>query len=339
MEDSEQRRKRLKEMRLQADLAEDSGGGGGGEGSGTQGILSNPLAEAPSIMLPPDAAPRFNYYTDPMNAFSYDKRNSVNVRPAPEYLPPPPPLPLNFGGSPMVRFSLPHTESANPQMSPSPTQALPAPYRNSVWNGPRGPPQYNFPFRPSGGATYPSPRFEPPGGPSYNNAPGMNQWPNHNPNPSSGYSPNHSEGYIPNPSSGYSPNHSPAFRNSPNTSRGRGRGFWHNTRGPVSGRGNRQGSGSHGRWSNEDRSCGPERYYKRSMIEDPWKCLKPIIWCSTYPFSNISFTPENSKPQAPSESTSTRREGPPAVYNKSNSGPSLAEYLASAFNEASNTEE
>lgn len=109
MEDSEQRRKRLKEMRLQADLAEDSGGGGGGEGSGTQGILSNPLAEAPSIMLPPDAAPRFNYYTDPMNAFSSDKRNSVNVRPAPEYLPPPPPFPLNFGGSPMVRFSLQHT--------------------------------------------------------------------------------------------------------------------------------------------------------------------------------------------------------------------------------------
>ncbi|CAI8585811.1 unnamed protein product [Vicia faba] len=364
MEDSEQRRKRLKEMRLQADLAEDSGGGGGGGGSGTQGVLSNPLAEAPSTMLPSDAAPRFNYYTDPMNAFSSDKRSTDNVRAqGPEYLPPPPPL--NFGGSPMAQFSSPHTESTNPQMSPSPTQALPAPYRNSVWNGPRGPPQHNFPFRPSGGGTYPSPRFvppggpsynnapgmnqwpnqnanprfEPPGGPSYNNAPGMNQWPNHNPDPSSGYSPNHSDGYIPNPSSGYSPNHSPAFRNSPNTSRGRGRGFWHNTRGPVSGPGGRQGSGSHGRWSNEDRSCGPERYYKRSMIEDPWKCLKPIIWCSTYPFSNISFTPENSKPRAPSESTSTKREGLPAARSKPSSEPSLAEYLASAFNEAANTEE
>lgn len=103
MEDSEQRRKRLKEMRLQADLAEDSAGG---EGSGTQGILSNPLAEAPSIMLPSDSAPRFNYYTDPMNAFSSDKRSSDSVRAqAPEYLPPPPPLPLNFRGSPMVQFS------------------------------------------------------------------------------------------------------------------------------------------------------------------------------------------------------------------------------------------
>ncbi|XP_058747795.1 protein SICKLE isoform X2 [Vicia villosa] len=366
MEDSEQRRKRLKEMRLQADLAGDSGGGGGGgEGSGTQGVLSNPLAEAPSIMLPSDAAPRFNYYTDPMNAFSSDKRSSDNVRvQAPEYLPPPPPLPVNFRGSPMGQFS-PHTESTNPQMSPSATQAMPAPYRNPVWNGPRGPPQQNYPFRPSGGGTYPSPRFEPPGGPSYNKAPGMNQWPGHNPNPrfeppggpsynnapgtnqwrnhnpnaSSGFRPNYSEGYIPNPSSGYSPNHSPAFRNGPNTGRGRGRGFWQNTRGPVSGHGGRQGSGSHGRWSNEDRSYGPERYYKRSMIEDPWKCLKPVIWCSKYPFSNISFTPENSKPRAPSESTSTKREGQPADFSKPNSGPSLAEYLASAFNEAANTEE
>ncbi|CAK8537238.1 unnamed protein product [Lathyrus sativus] len=146
----------------------------------------------------------------------------------------------------MVQFSSPHIESTNLQMSPSPTETLPAPYRNPVRNS---------------------------------------------------------------------------------------------IRGPVSGRGGRQGSGSHGRWSNKDRSCGPERYCKRSMMEDPWKCLKPIIWCSTYHFSNISFTAENLKPQAPSESTSTKREGPSAVFSKSNSGPSHAEYLASAFNEAANTKE
>jgi len=91
MEDSEQRKKRLKEMRLQADRAQNSGG----EGSGTPSLLANPLAEAPSTVLSTDTAPRFNYYTDPMNAFS-DKRSSVSVRPPPEYLPPPPPLPLNF---------------------------------------------------------------------------------------------------------------------------------------------------------------------------------------------------------------------------------------------------
>jgi len=91
MEDSEQRKKRLKEMRLQANRAQDSAG----EGSGTPSVLANPLAEDSSTVLSTDTAPRFNYYTDPMNAFS-DKRSAVNVRPAPEYLPPPPPLPLNF---------------------------------------------------------------------------------------------------------------------------------------------------------------------------------------------------------------------------------------------------
>lgn len=89
MEDSEQRKKRLKEMRLQADRAQDSGG----EGSGTPSVLANPLAEDSSTVLSADTAPRFNYYTDPMNAFS-DKRSPVHVRP--EHLPPPPPLPLNF---------------------------------------------------------------------------------------------------------------------------------------------------------------------------------------------------------------------------------------------------
>lgn len=314
MEDSEQRKKRLKEMRLQADRAQDSGG----EGSSTPSVLANPLAEDSSTVLSADTAPRFNYYTDPMNAFS-DKRIPVHVRP--EHLPPPPPLPLNF----VPEFSSQHSAATNPQMSPSPTQALPTPYRNPVWNGPRGPPQYNFPLRPSGGGTYPSPRFESPGSPSYNFAPGMNQWPNHNPNISSEY--------IPIPASEYSPNQSPAFRNNPNSSRGRGRGFWHNNRSHVSGRGSGQGSSSHGRWSNEDSGCGPERFYKRSMVEDPWKFLKPIIWYSTISSSNTSYARENSK------STSTKREGPPAVFSKSNSGPSLAEYLASAFNEASNTEE
>ncbi|GAU46716.1 hypothetical protein TSUD_244090, partial [Trifolium subterraneum] len=337
-------------MRLEADLAEDSGV----EGSGVPGFLSNPLAEAPSTVLSTDAAPRFNYYTDPMNAFSSDKRSSVNVRPAPEYLPPPP----SFGGPFMAQFSSPHPESTNSQMPPSPTQALPTAYRNPVWNGPRG---TNFLFHPSGGGAYPSHRFESPrsppynsapggppynsapcvppynsapcvppynsarGSPSYNSAPGMNQWCNHSPYPCSGY--------IPLPSSEYNPNHSPAFRNNPNYSRGRGRGFGNNTRGPVPGRGRGRGSNSHGRGSNEDRNFRPEQLYKMSMVEDPWTSLKPIIWYSTY-------SRENSKPWNPSKSTSTKKEGPPAVFTKSSSsGPSLAEYLASAFNEAANTEE
>lgn len=202
-------------------------------------------------------------------------------------------------------------------MPPSPTQALPTSYRNPVWNGPRGPPQYNFPFRPSGGGIYPSPRFESPSCPSFNSAPVMNHWPNQNPNPA------------------------PAYMNNPHFSQGRGRGFWNNnTRSPDSGRGRGRGSSSHGRWSNEDRGHVPNRFYKMSMVEDPWKFLKPIIWNSTYSsYSNTAYTPENSKPWIPSKSTSTKQEESPAVFSKVSSGPSLAEYLASALNEASSTEE
>ncbi|XP_061370585.1 protein SICKLE-like isoform X2 [Gastrolobium bilobum] len=107
MEDSEQRKKRLKEMRSQADQAEVSGGI---EGSGVPGILSNPLIKAPSTTPSWDksyAAPRFDYYTDPMSAFSSNKRSNANIQVAQEYFPPP-----NFGGSPMAQFSSPHPASS-----------------------------------------------------------------------------------------------------------------------------------------------------------------------------------------------------------------------------------
>lgn len=193
-------------------------------------------------------------------------------------------------------------------MSPSPNQVLPTAYGNPVWNGPRGPAHYNFPFRPAG---YPSPRFEPPRGPSYNSAQGMNQWPNHSPNMNQW--PNHS------------PNPSPGYRNSPGPSQGRGRGFWHDTtRSPDSGRGRGQGSSSRGRWSNDDRAAGPDRFYKRSMVEDPWKLLEPVIWKrnAADAYLNAAHAPGNSKPWTPSKSTSTQREESSTVYVKPNSGPS-----------------
>ncbi|KAE9595991.1 hypothetical protein Lal_00030939 [Lupinus albus] len=310
MEDSEQRKKRLKEMRQQADLAQVSGGS---EGSGMPGLLSNPLIESHSTM-PSPAAPRFDFYTDPMNAFSSNKRNNAGVQVAPDYFPPP-----SFGGAPMAQFSSPHPESINPQMIPSSTQASPSPYGNPVWNGPRGPAHYNSPVwngprgpahcnpqvwnGPRGPAHYSSnPRFEPPGSPFYNAPQGIIHQPSHNPNPSPGY------------------------RNSPNPSPGRGRGFWNN-RNPVSGRGSGRGRSSHGHWSNEDRASGQDRFYKRSMVEDPWKLLKPVTWKAPYAF------PDNSKSWT-SKSSSTEREGPATASVKSNSEPSLAEYLAAALNEA-----
>ncbi|TKY56341.1 extensin protein [Spatholobus suberectus] len=318
MEDSEQRKKRLKEMRMQADQAEVSGGI---EGSAMPSFLSNPLIEAPSTMPSQDrsyAAPRFDYYTDPMSAFSSNKRSNANIQAAPDNFPP------KFGSSPMAQYSSPRPESTNAQMTLPPVQVSPAAYRNPVWSGPSGPAHYNFPFHPSSGGTYPSPRFEPSGGPLYNSAQGIAHQPSYSPNPSPGYR--------------NSPYPSPGYRNSPSPGQGRGRGFWRNTGSAVSGRGSGQGLNFHGHQSNENTARGPDRFYKRSMVEDPWKHLEPIIWKAIDGSLNTSHVPENSKPWI-SKSTSTKREGSSAASVKSSSEPSLAEYLAAAFNEAANDAE
>lgn len=308
MEDSEQRKKRLKEMRMQADQAEVSGGI---ERSAMPGFLSNPLIEAPSTMPSQDrshAAPRFDYYTDPMSAFSSNKRSTADVQAAPDYFPPP-----RFGGSPMAQYSSPRPESTNPQMLP------PAVYGNPVWGRPRGPAHYNFPFHPSSGNTYPSPRFEPSGGPIYNYAQGTTHQPSYHPNPSPGYR--------------NSLNPSPGYRNSPNPSQGRGRGFQCNTSSPVSGRGSGQRRNFHDHYSSKSRAGGPDRFCKSSMVEDPWEHLEPIIWKAIGGSLNTSRMPDNSKPRI-SKSLSTNREGSSATSVKFSSGSSLAEELASALYEA-----
>ncbi|KAI4337590.1 hypothetical protein L6164_015986 [Bauhinia variegata] len=97
MEDSEQRKKRLKEMRMQAVQAGASGDIGA---SVMPGSLSNPLIETSPTM--PNATPRFDFYTDPMSAFSSNKRSNANFQNSPDYFPRP-----NFGGSPMAQFSSP----------------------------------------------------------------------------------------------------------------------------------------------------------------------------------------------------------------------------------------
>ncbi|KAF7830023.1 protein SICKLE [Senna tora] len=308
MEDSGQRKRRLEEMRKQAELAEDTGGTGASD-SEMHASLSNPLIESPSTSPTENksyAAPRFDFYTDPMAAFSSNKKKSNDkVQMAPDYSTPP-----NFGSSPMPQFSSPHPppplypESMNPQMTPSFTQASPAHYRNQVWNGPRGSPHYNFPPHPSSGVSYRSPGFEQSGRRLSNSGQHLSHGPYHSPNISAGY------------------NRSPGF------SPGRGRGGMYNTRSAGSGWVGGQRPSSHGRFSNQDKSCDIDRFYKKSMVEDPWQFLNPVLLKVTEATSNNLYTSERSKSWT-SKSSSTNREGPSVTQ------PSLAEYLAAAFNEAS----
>src|ERR1044072_3151214 len=102
MEDSEQRKKRLKEMRLQADRADVSGSV---EGFGMPGYLSNPLIEAPSTVLPDAsyASPRSDFYTDSIGRFSSNNRSNTKIQTSQGYFPPP-----NIGSFPMAQISPTH---------------------------------------------------------------------------------------------------------------------------------------------------------------------------------------------------------------------------------------
>lgn len=306
MEDSGQRKRRLEEMRKQAELSEATGAIEA-SGSGTYSPLSNPLIETSSTMPAQDksyASPRFDFYTDPMAAFSSNKKKS-NVQTAPVHSTPP-----TLVSSPTAQFSshMPPplcSESMNSQMTHSFTQGSPVVNRNPIWNGPRGSPQYYFPPR------YQSPGFEISGKPFYNPGPHITHQSRHRPNLSPGY--NHSPGLSP----------------------GRGRGGWHNTRNDASGWGGGQRLSSRGRFSSEDKPHDVDRFYKKSMVEDPWQLLKPVIWNVTDASSNSICTPGSSKSWA-SNSSSANKGGSSAAPVKSSSQPSLAEYLAAAFNAAAN---
>ena len=96
MEESEKRRERLRAMRAEAAEA-DSHGNSITPPLPTSG-LTNPLTEIPS-QEGPRSAPRFDFYTDPMSAFSDDKRRIGhfappvvnNTSPVLRFPPPPPP--------------------------------------------------------------------------------------------------------------------------------------------------------------------------------------------------------------------------------------------------------
>lgn len=109
-----------------------------------------------------------------------------------------------------------------------------------------------------------------------------------------------------------------------NYGRGRGQGF--NSRPHYdSGRGRGwRGAGSHNAVSAELR---PDLYYKKEMVEDPWRMLTPVIWKGSHAFkSDQSWLPKSigmKKAKVSTEAAQT-----------SISQQSLAEYLATSFNDS-----
>uniref|UniRef100_A0A2P2IY10 Uncharacterized protein MANES_18G058000 n=1 Tax=Rhizophora mucronata TaxID=61149 RepID=A0A2P2IY10_RHIMU len=103
MEDSEKRRERLKAMRTAAAQAEASHEI---EASVVASSLANPMLETPSSLssrYDAGATPRFDFYTDPMAAFSADKKRSV----AGDHFTKSYHTPPSNTGPPVARFSSP----------------------------------------------------------------------------------------------------------------------------------------------------------------------------------------------------------------------------------------
>ncbi|GMH14254.1 hypothetical protein Nepgr_016095 [Nepenthes gracilis] len=111
---------------------------------------------------------------------------------------------------------------------------------------------------------------------------------------------------------------------SSSTHYGRGRGKWaHRGVSPGSGRGDGSGISSRG-----DLPCG---FYLKSMVEDPWKSLKPVIWKTD---NGRRKTPEFKTPRSLPMSPGPKKPRVSSDFNASDSKQSLADYLAAAFDEA-----
>jgi hypothetical protein len=129
----------------------------------------------------------------------------------------------------------------------------------------------------------------------------------------------------PNPGRGGNPmNYRP--RGSPYTSYGRGRGQNYNSGQGSWGRGGRRGVGFQNHTGEDWRT-----YFNKSMVDDPWQDLQPIVGNILLPRfrgSSRSWLPESLRVK---KETSAHGQ-----IKSTSSGLSLAEYLDLSFNEASN---
>ncbi|KAK4374372.1 hypothetical protein RND71_005049 [Anisodus tanguticus] len=355
MEESEKRKERLKAMRMEASQSGDYNG----SSNLVHGSLTNPLIDSSIGQVESYAMqrPRFDYYTDPMAAFSANKRSN-NVSPQVSqqcYTPPPRPRNPQYPQSPSntARGNYPVEQrpqsqgvhhTFNPLGNPGQNSPFGTPQRSSAnaRGSPYGTPNNYVPPNSSPVSNFASPGIHQGGRPGFHYGQGSGQQ-------GSGYrggpiqglgyrgSPSQGSGYRGSPSqgSGYrgSPSQGSGYRGSPSQGSGcRGspyQGSGHRSS-PYqgSGRGRSQGMGrgrgSHGCTSAESR---PDLFYSKSMVGDPWEELKPVIWKN--PVSEKSWHPQ---------SISAKKTKFPDASVKSVPQQSLAEYLSASFNEAASSE-
>ncbi|XP_059279607.1 protein SICKLE-like [Lycium ferocissimum] len=266
MEESEKRKERLKAIREEAAEAGDNAE----EQNSIVHGLANPLIESPSASSGQDEPrPRFDYYTDPMAAFSANnKKNNVSPHVSQSFNSPP--RPMN-AGSPAYHAQG-NYNSAPRTYRPRGVNATPLGIRRKT-----------------------SP-FCTPLGNSSNTLDSCLDTPNSYPPPNSPQIGDISSDGFPQGGGAGSPY---------------------------------QGSGSKGRPYRGSRGGGGrfKFYYHKSMVEDPWKALKPVIW------KPHGDTRDYTKSWL-QNSISTKKAKLGETPTKSTPGESLAEYLAAAFSEA-----
>ncbi|XP_022742598.1 protein SICKLE-like [Durio zibethinus] len=362
MEESEKRKERLKAMRMEAAHAEVSNNV---ETSAMPGCLSNPLSGTSSRLTMEDdfcAIPRFDYYTDPMAAFSANKKRGKGdnqtmlesfpsptssgwptARPSPSH-----PGPRNSDRNLPVlhmqsQFSLDqHIYQQGPyggftaHRSPRITSPPMHQSHSDAWNGSQATANsYNYSSdgRPRG--MFGTPPMHPRTSPRVwnpSNAPGSRNLPS--PGFSPAYSPNFNYGrgrpqmFGNSPILDSGPGDSPGF----SSGRGRARGYGGSIS-PGMGRTGGRGQAFHGRSSASNRTLGAECFFDESMLEDPWQHLKPILWRRQEAGMDSLSTPGSSNSRLP-KSIGVKKAKVSEASNKFNSQPSLAEYLAASFNKA-----
>ncbi|KAL4341614.1 hypothetical protein GQ457_08G013130 [Hibiscus cannabinus] len=347
MEESEKRKERLKAMRMEAEVSNDV------ETSAMPGCLSNPLTEAPSVVQDDfGTTPRFDYYTDPMAAFSANKKRGNNHNqtvqqsftspttggwPAPS-----PPRPRNFSRDLPVHQMQTYVSPAQSVYNHGPynprirTPSLMNQGQSGTWNGPQTTDHYNLVSDGTPRGMFGNPprhpgtshrAWNPSNTLSYGNLPGPVFSPADS--PSFNYGTVRPQMFGNRPILDQGPGGSPYF----SPGRGRSHGYSGSST-PGFGRSFGRGQGFRGRSSASNRVLGPESYFDESMLADPWQHLKPIPWKRQEAGMDSLSTRGTSNSWLPKSIDTKKAKVSEASSNKFNSQQSLAEYLAASFNKA-----
>ncbi|KAH7687052.1 hypothetical protein IHE45_04G144400 [Dioscorea alata] len=320
-ESSEMRRQRLRALRMDAD------GASAPSPSSPLPLLFNPLLHDPPFSSPGiDSTPpssRFDYYTDPMSAFSGSKRkgafppSNTGLSSSPVSRPPPPSP--SSGGPRNFQMAASHAPAQQFQVNQSPNQNL------QMHHPPHTPSQQ---FHVNLSPNQSSQMYYPPGG----------SWrhPGQFGAPCSGY--RGSPGFSGPRGPPY--NYGSVFRSPTWGSSGRGR----NPMG-YSGRGrfhsiheSRHTNSPSPGWSHGGRGPGgssaqqeTEQLYNKSMLVDPWQNLKPVVGNILVPLAGPDFWLPKSLQAKKAKVVESGTE----TSNNSHQS-SLAEYLALSLEEAIN---